>query len=420
MKAKHLTSILGLLCALSLTGCGNKKSGDDDQKSGGDVKPASEQKIEVFPINPNIEISKEYFAVTPLTLDLLVDEHKSIDVSAIPASYSGDNLKFVSRDTSIVEVSNSGVATGKAKGVTYIDVSTSDNQAKESIIVTVNEELEKTEGANRLKAKGEAYRDPSYVKASKIWAHEYVEQTLTKNGKDISKQGYVEEIIFDKEEAYFEVSSEDIEIRTIDGATSISNGKWIFYVDQESYYTFLIHETETSKNYMKVATQSYLGREPYEIIYDVLDMFFVSGSSIVTNYLDDVDGVDYYDTDDTNYIDCLLNDYSNAQASAYAPNDDDVFVKLAIQMSDQEMKPAEELSIDIPAGTKYEDDTTVDLLVHEEHVYGTNIESVMTFELDEVPYVRSFKKQIQYIRDFTVSIPSDLSQYGEVDSIYDL
>ena len=420
MKAKHIPFILGLLGALSLTGCNSKSSDNGGEEKKEDI-PASEQIITDTTIGSETKLSKEYFAVSPINLNMVVGGSEQLDVLSIPSAYSGDNLKFVSSDSSIVEVDSNGLVSAKAKGLAEIEVSTSDGNGKETVYVSVNEKIANTAGAEKLKEKGAAYRDASYQKASKVWVHELVQQTY-KEGKDaFNHQAYVEDIIFDKENGYFEVYSDDIEIKKPDGSTSVSSGRWIFFVDQETFDTYLLHDTGVSKSYLEVHSQKYLGKPAYQVIYDILDMFFVSGKSIVTNYLDDVDGVGVYDTDDSNFIDCALNDYSNAKEAIYAPNDDDLYCHLEITDSGDKavISPAEELSIDIPAGTSYVDVTSVDAFIKGNHVLGYDVKSVMTFTLDEVECERTFMRQQHHILDFDIELP-DLSKYGKVDSMYDL
>lgn len=410
MKMKYLP-LLGLLTALSLTGC---------KKNGG--QKTIDQVIDIKPIPSQIHNDREYFAVTPLNMNVLVGQTGKIDVSAIPSAYSGEALNFVSKNPEVATVDAEGNVTGVSAGKTKIEVSSKDGQCKETIQLFISEELTKADGAAKFQEKSDAITDPSFEKCMKIDAHEFVRQIITVDGKDINSAFYVEDIVFSAEDAYFCVYSDDIEIKTADGSPSVSCGKWEFFVDQESYDTYLLREGPTSKNYMEVHTQKYLGRPAYQIIYDVLDMFFVSGSDIVKDYLIDADGYDLYDSDasgDSLFLDCAKNEYGNATENIYSPNGDDLYATLKLEINDKELSPSTEYSIDIPAGTIVDETQDLALMVEGNIVTGFDICDTMVFDWNEKPAKRVFEKQVQYIRDFDVSIP-DLSNYTLVDSIYDL
>ena len=410
MKIKYL-SLLSLLTALSLTACG---------KSGGDNK--TDQKIEVKPISGQVHNEKEYFSVTPLNMNVLVGETGKINVSSIPSAYSGQELNFVSKNPAVATVSEEGNVTGVSAGKTTIEVSSKDGQCKENIHLFVTNAMAKKDGASKFQAKHDAIMDPSFEKCTKVDAHEFVRQALSLDGKEVNVAEYVEDIVFSAEDAYFAVYSDDIEIKTADGSPSVSSGKWEFFVDQESYDTYLLHETPTSKNYMEVHTQKYLGKPAYQIIYDVLDMFFVSGSDIVTDYLNDVNGIGLYDTDETGdglFLDCANHDYDNAKEAIYTPGGDDLYATLSLEIEDSTIKPSTEYSIDIPAGTEYDETQDLAIMVEGNYTTAFDIVDTMIFNWGEVPAKRVFEKQIQYILDFEVNFPN-LLDYTLVDSIYDL
>ena len=402
MKIKY-APLLGLVSTLLLSGCGNNKT------------EIVYNHVEFPAIH---EVKKDYFAVNPSNMNVAVGATQKITVDSIPSEL-GSGLKYVSKNPSIASVDASGNVKGLAKGICEIEVSSKNDEAKETIQVIVSEEIENEDGAVILKKKAAAVQDPSFERKTKYIAHEYVKQVLNVGGKDVNAAAYVEDIIYSQEDAYFEVSSDDIEIKTADGDVEVSSGKWIFFVDTESYDTYLCHETPTVKNYMEVHTQKYLGRSPYHIILDVLNMFFVSGSDIVTDFIEDINGEAWYDEDSAMLIDCALNDYSNASETIYQGNEENLFCDLVITQSNDKITPKEEYSIDIPAGTVYNETDNYGLLIEGNYVIGQNITALMEFQLDGVDCSRTFIKNTRFITDFEVSYP-DLNEFGLVDSIYDL
>ena len=413
MKTKNLATLLGLMCVVSLTGC-STKNGDNQNNL-----PKSDQKIEFEKFNSNPKHSKEYFAISNFNMNLVVDEEAKINIDAIPEAYEKEGLSFVSKDPEIVSVDAQGNVKALKKGITQIEVSSLDKQAHEVVDVSVNEAIEKADGVTLLRAKAASMKEEGYQRTSKLQVHEFVRQTLTVDGKDVNSASYVEDIIFSKDDAYFEVYSDDIEIKTADGSVSVSSGRWIFFVDQESYDTYLIHDTPTEKNYMEVHTQKYLGKPAYTILYDILDMFFLDGKDIVTDSFDDVDGVGLFDDDEGLVTSCAINDYSNATEELFSPNGEDIYTHVCITQTDDVITPREEYRIDIPAGTVYDEDGHYYIFIEGNRVKSFDIVADMRFTYEGKPTTRTFVKNQKYITDFEVTYPA-LANYTLVDSIYDL
>jgi len=402
MKIKY-APLFALVSALTLVGCGKNKT---------------EIVTKTIDFPAIHEVEKDYFAVNPFTMNVAVGATSQIVVDSIPAEL-GSGLKYVSKDSSIASVDASGKVTGVKKGICEIEVSSKNNEASETIQVVVSEEISKESALPILKKKAAAVSDPSFARKTKFIAHEYVKQVLNVGGKDINTSAYVEDIIFSQEDAYFEVSSDDIQILTADGSIEVSSGKWVFFVDTESYDTYLCHETPTAKTYMEVHTQKYLGRPAYQILFDILDMFFVSGSEIVTDSMDDVNGVGLYDNDEGIIIDCAAKDYDNAQEVIHQGSGEDLYCDLVITQTGDTISAKEEFSIEIPAGTVYDEEDNYGFLIEGNYVRGQNISANMTFQLEGQDCSRTFIKNTRFITDFTVSYP-DLNEYGLVDSVYDL
>lgn len=402
MKMKY-APLFALISGLLLSGCGKNKT------------EIVYNHVEFPAIH---EVKSNYFAVNPFTLNLGVGATEKISVESIPAEL-GSGLKYTSKNKAVASVDANGYVTGVSKGICEIEVASKNNEATETIQVIVSDLISNTDGAAILKKKAAAVSDPSFEKKTKFIAHEYVKQTLTVGGKDVNSAAYVEDIIYSQEDAYFEVSSDDIMIKTADGKPELASGKWVFFVDEESYDTYLCHETPTSKNYMEVHTQKYLGRPAYKIILDVLDMFFLSGSDIVLDSMEDLNGEAWYDEDSAMLIDCAEHEYGNASEEIYQGAGEDLYCSLTLTQTNDEISAKEEFSIEIPAGTKYDGIDTYDLLIQGNYVKGMNLNAEMTFEYEGQDAKRVFTKNTRFITDFAVSYP-DLNQFGLVDSIYDL
>lgn len=411
MKRQHLPFLLLAASALSLSGCGNSSS--------------IEKHIDIDYINPNIVLGNDFFAPHTFNLNVLVGKKADIVVDAIPDSFAKE-AKFKSLDESIATVDETGKVSGVKKGHTQIEVSAKDGSRKELVNVYVNEATKTNTSLSILNKIYENSQDPSYKADTVLWTHEIVQQDMLREGKVYNSAKYIEELAYvaTDNDAYFMVTSEDIAIKTEDGAPEVSNGTWRFFVEKESHVTYLLHETSSAKRFMQINTQSYSGRPLIDPILDVLDMFFVDGRTIVTDMMDDASGVDQMGP--KGFItDCLTNPYDNVKLSCGSETGvDDLHVDLALTNEDSEENPQiisaeEEFNIEIPAGTHYDQVAEEEYFFNHDRVTGWNYAVDLSYELDGKKCDRVFKKSTRYDRSYECVYP-DLKAYSEVDSIYDL
>ena len=172
----------------------------------------------------------------------------------------------------------------------------------------------------------------------------------------------------------------------------------------------MIHETPTSKAYYDINTAAY---ESYDdIIKDIMNFFFVSGESILTNMMEDFEGKDDFE------------DFSGySSTSFFAVNNDSLVLDYEEHGSNQTVSASDEINYyDIPAGTSFSYDYTQTLLNNGNRTRGVEIDMTMYYERDGQDWTRRFARSQLYDGDFEyekISKPSE-NGYTEVYSIYDL
>lgn len=407
MKRQHLPSLLLLASVLSLTGCGSKTSTID-------------KKVDFESIPSNIKLSNNYFAPSTFNLNVEVGKTAAITLTAIPDSFAKEAV-YKSLDESIAKVDANGNVSGIKKGVTKVEISAKDGSRKEIVDVIVSEAVTNANALTILNKVYDNSQKGSYVKDNVLWCHELVRQDMLREGKVYNSAQYIEELAYvdTDTDTYFYITSEDIYVKTQDGAPEVSSGTWRFYVERESTVTYLLHEMGGVKHYIELRTQSYMGQPPMNILLDVLDMFFVAGRTIVTDMLDDASGVKEMGPKGS-ITDVLMNSYSNVKQAHYSANGvDDLYSKVDLTFEQSKITNQEEFDIEIPAGTVYDAVDSTEYHFSNDRVTGWNYYSDISYKLDGVAHDRVFTKSTRYDRSFTCVYP-DLKEYSKVDSIYDL
>ena len=159
----------------------------------------------------------------------------------------GDQLNFVSADTSIATVAEDGTVTGVKSGETTIEVSDKNHpDVKKTVQVYVYPtivERQKNQIVSNLSEVNEEEARNGGIRA--LCDHEIYERTVYK-----------------------------------------VDDQWIFYTNK-FYDTYAFHTKGTSKGYYPVSTVSYMsGGDRTAPLLDILDNIFVSGRGIFTNTLD--------------------------------------------------------------------------------------------------------------------------------------
>lgn len=396
---KVITAALSVVC---LTSCGDK------------VTKTSEQ---AFPGSGYQD--SDFVAIKEFNERIALGEKGQIDLEGLPSKYLS-NLTFTSKDPSVVSVSSSGELTGVGKGTTYVEVKYPDGRrlGKVNVIVTANDS---TDVVDTIANITDDYADPSYEAPTKVHELEYSYEAYYKEGKVDHSSKSIEELYYNKDGAYFMVGGDDLYTYTADGASELAGGKWIF--DVQDMNCRMMRITDTSKNYFDFNCGDY--DDDNQVIYDLLDMFFVSGRKIIDDLFDNYSGKDSFEW--------YTPFYPSEGMYAYADGKNDLYLGMEFFTSrdeedaDNEVTAEDELVyFDIPAGTKYDDTTTIAYIYEGNKCNGMSIDVMMDYELDGVKWKRDFIRSELFDDEYEEEIYDGDDQkmkndgWAKVDSMYDL
>lgn len=359
--------------------------------------------------------SRDYVSVMDLNKHIVVGQKDQINLDVMPDKY-GSKITFESKDSGVVTVSESGELTAIARGKTQVHVKAEDGSviAKVNVLVSDGKDTDVSSTMSTIKAN---YENPSYVAPKKAHRREYSEEVYYKNGvRDHSYQSY-EDIYFDSSRCYFMVSSDDLYTYTAGGARELSGGKWIFQV--QGMKLRMVHITDIAKTYLDFN----IANEKYEddfvlAIYDVLDMFFVSGKKIATDLLDDYSGK----TDFMNAVDF----FGEEGTAFYADGANNLFVDVSYSQNLKISTEDELKYVDIFEGTPYKETTNYHYLFENTSSAGFDLKSTYDYKVGDVPWKRNFVRSMQYDLDYEVEEykandeDMKLAGWTKVTSLYDL
>ena len=205
----------------------------------------------------------------------------------------GDQLNFVSADTSIATVAEDGTVTGKKSGETTIEVSDKNHpDVKKTVQVYVYPtiaERQKNQIVSNLSEVNDEEARNGGIRA--ICDHEIYERTVYKVDDQGNRQLHMygawdQNIVVSLDDAYLRLYETDGNRKTDDGNMTFEDYEWIFYTNK-FYDTYAFHTKGVSKGYYPVSTVSYMsGGDRTAPLLDILDNIFVSGRGIFTNTLD--------------------------------------------------------------------------------------------------------------------------------------
>ena len=393
---KHVTLLMSAVAILSLSACAKK---------GSDILPSGKYGETDFPGKGYTD--RDYIALKHLVMNIKAGESRQIDIETFPESYALTSLEFVSKNSAVATVNENGVVTGVASGIADIEVNAKDGSFSNKVRVAVSKRSSAEESKDVMDAIQANYDDPSYKSPTKMIRYEYsVESYECEGVRDHAMESY-EIMGYDANEGYFFVEGPTLYYKTPQGHPELADGKWIFYPINQGVKTRLIHITPTSKNYFDINTAGY---DSYDrIIRDIMNFFFVSGEKILTNMLEDFEGIKTFG-------------YAS-DSTIYAVNDNSILIDLTEAGSNQVVDADDEINYyDIPADTVYSYSFREQILHSGNRARGVDIEMTMYYERDGKDWTRTFNRSQLMDDDFEVQKiqnPKD-NGFQAVDSIYDL
>lgn len=261
---KKFARLLGLVAIVgALSACSTTGTGDD----------------RFYRANP------EDMRINPYCLSLKEGDSQLLDYKFSPRSAYASTATFKSLDEKVAKVSKDGTVTAVGAGETVIVVSSVESpDLKKEIPVYVGKEIKKTALVNymtNLKTKQE-----SLPKVSKVKVEEVRYNYLYNADGDV-KSGYVDDCHYtvSVNDGFVDVDGYEEDIKTTNGDFEAVRYRWVFHTN-EDYGTTIFHESDDTKTYLTVNTQSFIGQDRINAVYALLDSIFTSGRKIATNQIE--------------------------------------------------------------------------------------------------------------------------------------
>ena len=387
---KSMLSIIGLVAAMTLTGCG-----------GGGEAPSS---------TSNVVLPVESIRLNAGKKALLVGDSLQVKPLVTPLLASSAALVYESSDKEVATVDSNGLVMAKKQGSTTIKVSSKDNPkvyTEMKIFVAANQNADAVQNklANLL-----VYQKTKVKKPRKLATTEVETRTLYVDGKVYKKSFEIADFILDKDEAYFHIGGIDADSKYYDAPEHRSTFGYHFYTDVD-YHSFLYHENDNVHNWCYVPTEFYLGTGTTRdgVIYAMMGSFFNRGSDIAENT------VEYSMSSD------FLGPMYRKMCYAGGFDDDMVFGKFQASSKDQKADISEENNLDIPAGTLYDEIDNFEVYWYKGNAKYYRVNFKLSYVIDGHNYVLDILRDYSFDRDdeFSYQLP-DRSKYIQVKDVFEL
>lgn len=398
MKKNKIVLLPLAIASFALAGCGPKV---DD---------------EVVIIHGSENYETQYLEISSLNIALNVGEKKEIAIESLPQKIAESGLLFQSKDESVAKVNEAGVIEGVGVGYTQVTVKTKSGENETPVNVYVTAPFESGKALETLNNIKGAYE--THVQPTKFRELEYSAELYYKNG--VLNHGYktMEIIDYDEEAGYFMVTSDDIYIKSENGAPEKNSGKWIFSVLNENAVR-MYHISKTGKTFIDMTLSNRIleSENPRkEAIFSILDMFFVSGSEIVTDQTGYMDG-------SKNFA-MLYNSFEEDPEGFTQFGENSFFYHEVDSWKNQNTAAYDEIlhNGEIPAGTLTNDYQYIDNFYVGTSCPGINIDVVSNYTLGGEKMSREYVRNMVFLNDFEKEEYEDPKEEGftEVFKIYDL
>ena len=325
------------------------------------------------------------------------------------------NVSFTSQDESIATVQADGTIRGIASGKTTVVVADKDNpDFKTDVTVIVSPSITPAQ-AQEMNDNHFSAIDDSNLTA--MVDHEVYEKTVYKNDVLHSYICESEVIVASREDAYFGIIEDDAEIETDEGSLDFRHYEMVITTN-EFYDTFFFKQTGDTKNYLQIATQSYMGNgERVDPVLDIMNSWFTSGDGLFAQV---------YQTAQVSYrVAKLLGTEETGLVSnlKYGSRGDGCIMMSYTYPFDDPATKDDEDRYGIPANTPMMTYQTARFMVENDRVVGVTYDLEEFYEIDGDQYhgVYSISHCFEDIDEnkSQIRIP-DKKDYTRVDTLFDL
>ena len=339
---------------------------------------------------------------TPETLQL--------SVTARPKKAAIGTVTWTSSNPAVASVDQSGLVSAISQGETLISA-TSANGKKAECTVVVNDtnilnSRVNTAASNIVATQG----SESFEKVNTVALEERYVSSKSIDGVVTELSAADQKIWASKDQSYFRITSDDEEILTSGGSVVPSSTAYVFYTTPQ-YHSYLFCNSDGKSNYLFL-NQSYLmdeGKTAFDALGEVLQSFFVAGSSIMTRQFTNIIGNKELTTGLSGAI---------YKGTLGADSGSIAYTKTSVQEGKASASLAEDL--DIPVGVYVRIQDNMRYLFKDNLLLSESIEEVIEYEYGERAYQEVF--QIEYLyrgRNVDLFWP-ETKNYTQVESLFDL
>ena len=394
-KAK-LSTLLLALTSVVLTGCDNVSEPDVDNRDG-----------EIT----NITLDKRYASL--FYNDGSDAFHEEITLSPVvyPRKNCERKIKWSSSNESVATVDKNGKVTAVGEGFSDITVSNEDGTISASTHIVVNNMKEQKISYCNTRQDDifATQKSASFKIPDVVTSYETFTQTVEKNGVQISKTYFTQNIKTSKENAYIELDIDQLEWRC-EGASPVpTKMKYVFYTTNQ-YETYLFKTSGITQNYFSVNQSEFIGQNRINALKAICDNFFKSGDKIF----------------DDNYANILMQNTtgfitSPAENKHYGRMQN-VAGQLAFDVTatyNEVATSEDEKDIYIPAGTKYVFDIYDRFLYEDYFCTGKYVEQKATYKIGDDTYVNTVIVDTYFKANEEINYPNK-DNFAKVDGIFGL
>ncbi len=353
-------------------------------------------------------------------VSILVDEE--MKVRALEQfNFDPSKVSYASQDEGVATVQPDGTIRGIASGKTKIVVTANENpNVKGEVTVIVSPSIT-AEQAETLGTHFKTLEDAT-GQANAITAmaeHEVYCKTVYKNDVLHSYICENEVITASIDDAYFSIYEDDSEIIADEGSVNFKHFEMIFHTN-EFYDTLVFKQTGETKNYLKLATQSYMsdGNRAQPVL-DIMDNWFTAGNSLFSRPIEDAQ----LNHRLTKLLGVKESDDELISNLKYGSRDDSSVMMSYTYRFDDPADADDERNYGIPAGTPMTTYQTARFAVENDRMVALSYDLDDYYEINGDQYhgVYSISFWFEPIDENKTQIRvPDREGYTRVDSIFDL
>lgn len=336
------------------------------------------------------------------------NEEYTPELSVTPTTASREGLRWSSSNEAVATVDNSGLVKAVSQGSATITVTTSDGKISASCNVVVNKSNVSTSKTTRSATNILAHiTDPSFVSPDPMYMGQQYRVTEAKGDAIVSYMDDFEEMYLSKEQAYFRIVDNSQEMKTEGGSSVPDRVDYIFYTT-DTYYTYCLNGFAKRKLVLDQSSLMKQGKTKFDALCEVLDNFFVAGSSIVTRLPNQLTG----------YDELFGKEYSGAKYMGSLGEDSGAFAYYKTQGGSWAARAEDEEDLGIPAGTVITLEDKLRYLWTDNLIANKSINEKILYKINGVDCYQLYDIEYSYkTRDVELFYP-DVKDYATVADIF--